>query len=114
MAGHNRRAVGESRHDLGDETRFADSGRSENREEVARPLTHRALESALEQGALVLAADHRRVQPSHVPRRSREDFDHAERGHLLLLALHLERGDLLDTNGVAHESLRLSPDQDLA
>jgi hypothetical protein len=114
VAGDDRRAVGESRHHLGDETRFADSGRSEDREEVARPLTHRALESALQQGALVLAADHRRVQPSRVSRRSREDFDHAERGHLLLLALDLERGDLLDTNGVAHEPLRLSPDQDLA
>ena len=81
---------------------------------MARRFTDRALEGALEQGALVLAADHRRVQPSNVPRSSGDDLEHPERRHRLLLAFDLERGYLLDMNGVPHEALRLAADQDLA
>ena len=68
------------------------------------PVGDRALECVLEEGELLRAPYHRRVEVAFVPRRAGRDVEQSERRHRFLLALQRERVDRLDLDGVLHEA----------
>ena len=77
-------------------------------------VANRFLEDLAQPDELVLAADHRRIQPTRVGRRSGHDCEQSPRVHRLRATLQLERLELLDEDRVAHEPVRLFSEQDLA
>ena len=93
------------------EPRLADAGRAEDREQVARAVADDVGERALEQLALPLAADHRRVVAA--AGRLRLDGDEAVGGEGLGLALRLDGGRGLGLDSVADESVGLLAEQHL-
>ena len=63
--------------ELVDETRLADTGGAQNREQLARTVINGELERVLKPAALPLTADHRRVEPPHAARKCVDDLDEA-------------------------------------
>jgi hypothetical protein len=94
------------------EARLPDSGRAEDREQVARALRRHGGEDALEQLPLPVAPHHRRVVP---PGRSLGAYRAQAVGlEPLRLALRLDRLRGLAVHRVAHEPVGLLAEQDLA
>jgi hypothetical protein len=71
-------------------------------------------ELRLESLELSLTPDDRRPESLRTPSRRTPHRDEPERGNRVALALQCERLEGLDLNGVAHETVRRRPDQDLA
>src|SRR4029079_1661073 len=95
------------------ETRLADAGRAEDREQLARPVALRLVEGVPQPPELRLPADERRVEPA------REGLvavnrDQAMGAQRLALALQLERRDRLGLRRVAREGESLVAAQGLA
>ena len=102
------------RQQLVHQARLPDPGRAEHRHEFARVVANRFLEDLPQPDELILAADHRRIQPTRVGRRSGDNCEQSPRVHGLRAALQLERVELLDEDRVAREPVRLLSEQDLA
>jgi hypothetical protein len=98
---------------LAGEPRLADSRRADDRRELRCARLDRARERVLEPAELVGAADERGFDRTRESRHLIEQLENPEGWHRLALALQRQRLHRLGANGIAHERLRPSADQNL-
>jgi hypothetical protein len=111
---HDPRVVCERRAQFCHETRLADPGRPEDREQVVRPLLDCALEGQLELRELSTSADQRRLEMTREARASVENVDEPPGDDRLVLPAQREWVERFDDDRIAHEPARRVTDQNLA
>ena len=107
-------SVADGSEELGHEAALTHAGRTEDREQLARPIRHRALECVPERLELAFASDHRRIEVTTVPVSAGRDVTQPVGDDGLGFALELDRRGRADLHRIAHQVPRGAADHDLA
>ena len=103
----------DARHELLDESRLADARVGEQGHEAAAALLDGGPECGLDRRQLLPATDERSLVPPQKRLGAGQHVEEVERAYRPLLALHLERLDLLDVHARSDEPPGLLAEEDL-